>query len=267
MQKPSMNEKIKKVLSLLPWFATTTVVANTSPTEIDNEEFWQRVYDARSSYYESNIGSFPQDILKMGNMTGVWPGGGLFVIHADKIGESIWVYTTFGMTNPDMPASTMLSDYTITKDDQDRVSSYSGTLKSKPKSNSPEGYAGYGYEMLLIAKENAEWPLWFMQWSVNAEILNDAGILERVEKYNGLTIQDIQVGESESVNVLIAKAKKPLPTGVTLPNGKMEFLIATVITDDEMQWSMEHGRDALLEKLIRSGVGQVSDRNRSSVLK
>ncbi|GIU52339.1 hypothetical protein TUM4438_44800 [Shewanella sairae] len=123
------------------------------------------------------------------------------------------------------------------------------------------------HEMLLIAKENSEWPLWFMQWSANAEILNDAGILDRVEKYQGLTVQDIQIGESESVNVLIAKARHPLPTGVNLPNGTMVLLIATVITDDEMEWSIENGREALLAKLIGAGVGQISDRNRKSVLK
>ena len=66
----------------------------------------------------------------------------------------------------------------------------------------------------------------------------------------------------------IAKqGKHPLPPGTQLPNGKLELLVATVITDDEMQWSMENGREALLAKLIKSGVGQVSDRNRKSVFK
>ena len=34
----------------------------------------------------------------------------------------------------------------------------------------------------------------------------------------------------------IAKqGKHPLPPGTQLPNGKLELLVATVITDDEMQ--------------------------------
>jgi len=70
-----------------------------------------------------------------------------------------------------------------------------------------------------------------------------------------------------TINVLIAKAQKPLPTSLTLPNGNMQFLIATVITDEEMQWSIENGHAALLEKLIDSGIGQISDRNRSSIVK
>ncbi|EPS0664231.1 suppressor of fused domain protein [Vibrio parahaemolyticus] len=262
-----MYKKLKKILSVLPWVAVSTTSASNTIPQVDEDAFWQQVYDSRTAYYEKYIGQFPDDILKMGNMTGVWPGGGLFVLQADIIGEGLWAYSTFGMTNPDMPASTMMTDYEIETDDQGRASTYSGTLQSKVQTQSTEGSAGYGYEMLLIAKENAEWPLWFMQWSVNAEIINDAGILDRVEKYQGLTIQDIQVGENEYVNILISKAQHPLPTGVNLPNGKMDLLIATVITDDEMEWSMTNGRSALLAKLIDSGVGQVSERNRKSVVK
>jgi hypothetical protein len=262
-----MNEKLRKILSVLPWVAASTAYASDSTYQVDEDAFWQQVYDSRTTYYEKNIGQFPDDILKMGNMTGVWPGGGLFVLQADKIGKGLWAYTTFGMTNPDMPANTMMADYKIETDGQGRASNYSGTLQNKEQAKSAEDSAGYGYEMLIIAKENADWPLWFMQWSANAEILNDAGILDRVEKHQGLTVQDIQVGENESVNVLIAKAQHPLPTGFILPNGKMELLIATVITDDEMQWSLENGREELLAKLLEFGDGQVSDRNRESVLR
>jgi hypothetical protein len=55
------------------------------------EEFWNQVYDARRDYFESTIGPLPGDILKMLNMTGVWPGGGFFVIPAEKVGPDIWV--------------------------------------------------------------------------------------------------------------------------------------------------------------------------------
>ncbi|MFH7354092.1 suppressor of fused domain protein [Acinetobacter bereziniae] len=64
------------------------------------------------------------------------------------------------------------------------------------------------------------------------------------------------------INVLIAKAQKPLPSAIKLPNGNMQFLVAIVITNEEMQWSMKNGRDALLNKLIDAGVEQISDRKR-----
>jgi hypothetical protein len=105
-----------------------------------------------------------------------------------------------------------------------------------------------------------------LQWAVSAEMLNDVGLLKRVEAYDGLTVEKVGVGGGDSVNVLIAKARPPLPTGTMLPNGTMSLLVATVITDDEMRWSMEHGRGALLERLDRGGVGQVSVRGRASVI-
>jgi hypothetical protein len=236
------------------------------PDEDAQEEFWQSVYAAREKFYRQHIGELPEDILKIGHMFGVWPGGGLFVIPATVLGEDVWVYTTFGFTNPDMPASTSVSDVDVEYDDQGRVVRSSGRLESKERADAPGDAAGYGYEMLVVTRENAEWPLWFLQWACNAEILNDVGILERVETYDGLTVQEIKVGENESVNVLIAKARSPLPPGTTLPNGTMTLLVATVITDDEMQWSMENGRDSLLDKLQGAGIGQFSVRGRRSVL-
>ena len=71
----------------------------------------------------------------------------------------------------------------------------------------------------------------------------------------------------EPVNVLIAKARAPLPTGTQLPNGKMELLVATTITDEEMQWSMTNGRGALLQELYDAGVGQISHPGRPSVVR
>lgn len=200
-------------------------------------------------------------------MFGVWPGGGLHVIPARKISDDAWVYTTFGFTNPDMPASTIVSDVSTETDDLGRITKTRGTLQAKAKAGIIPGAAGYGYELIVVTRENAEWPLWILQWTANAEILNDAGLLDRVNKYGGLTIDSVQVGENESVNLLITKAHQPLPTGSDLPNGKMELLVATVITDEEMRWSMEHGREALLDKLIANGVGQFSVRTRHSVVK
>ena len=262
----------KKIISVLPWFAAGTAgAANPAPAapapEDQADVHWQQVYSAREKYYVEHIGQFPQDILKMGNMIGVWPGGGLFVIPAKKISADAWAYTTFGFTNPDMPASTTMSDVATETDNQGRVTSTTGTLQAKSKATAAEGAAGYGYELLVLTREEAEWPLWILQWTANAEILNDAGILARVNKYGGLTVGEVQAGENESVNLLIAKARKPLPTGSSLPNGNMELLIATVITEEEMNWSMEHGREALLDKLVAAGVGQFSVRGRASVIK
>lgn len=230
------------------------------------EQFWREVYAARQGYYEKHIGRLPDDILKIGHMFGVWPGGGLYIIPATAIGVDVRVHSTFGFTNPDMPAEVSVSDVEVERDDQGRTTRSSGRLQAKQRAEVAQGKAGYGYEICIVTRGDAEWPLWFLQWAANAEILNDAGILERVEKYNGLTVEDIRVGEDDSVNVLIAKAQPPLPGGTELPNGRMDILVATVITTDEMQWSMANSRDALLERLKLAGIGQFSDRSRQSVL-
>jgi hypothetical protein len=226
-----------------------------------DEKLWQEVYAAREKYYESSFGKLPSEIAKMANLIGVWPGGGLMVIPATKLGPDVWVYTTFGFTNPDMPTTITLVD------SKGNNVSRQNTLKRKKNIRTTTNRPGHGYEMLVITKERAEWPLGFLQWVANAEILNDADLLSRVENYGGLTVEEIQVDDAKSINVLIAKAQTPLPSGAALPNGKMELLVATVITEDEMRWSMTNGRSALLAKLQSAGVGQISDLKRKSVLK
>lgn len=260
--------KIKKLINFL--LGLTLLMASTIGFAKESEEKkWQHVYDAREAFYEQNIGKLPNDIMKAPNLFGVWPGGGFYVIPADKIKKGLWVYSTFGLTNSDMPSTMIATDIEVNHNDQGRVISSSSKLEKKSKAMPSSGKAGHGYEVLMIAKENAEWPLWFMQWTGNIVLLNDVDLLARVEKNNGLTVEAVPVGNSENdtINVLIAKAQKPLPTDIKLPNGNMQFLIATVITDEEMQWSIENGRDALLKKLIDSGTGQISDRNRSSIVK
>lgn len=227
------------------------------------EEYWNQVYEARCAYFASTIGPLPSDILKMPNMTGIWPGGGLFVIPAKRVGPDTWAYTTFGFTNPDMPTTVTSSDARFETDAEGRRQMVA-TLQSRGPTPSVPGRAGYGYEILMLTEGRAEWPLSFLQWAVNAEILHDVGLLDRVEKHDGLTVEEIAIGADGAINVLIAKAHPPLPGPVQLPNGALQMLIATTITADEMNWSFDHGRPALLERLVRAGIGQMSDRGRAS---
>jgi hypothetical protein len=230
------------------------------------DQGWQDNYSARQRYFESTIGALPNDILKMLNMTGVWPGGGLFVIPATRWGANLAVYTTFGLTNPDMPTRVRMSGFGLAADGA-RATRAEGKLEPKQPAAAPPGAAGYGYEILVITARDQQWPLAFLQWAVNAEIGNDAGLLSRVEQFDGLTVEKIGVGRGHSIDVLIAKAQPPLPAGTALPAGKMELLVTTVITDEEMQWSMKNGRGALLNKLLEGGVGQISAPGRQSVVR
>ena len=230
------------------------------------DKAWQDNYDARQRYFESTIGPFPKDILTMLNMMGVWPGGGLFVIPAAKLGTNLAVYTTFGLTNQDMPTRVRMSDFTL-QSDGTRATQADSKLQQKQPAPKPLGAAGYGYEIFVVTTRDQEWPLAFLQWAVSAEISKDVGLLSRVEQYGGLTVEKIGVGGGNSVNVLIDKAQSPLPTGTTLPAGRMELLVAVTITDEEMEWSMKNGRRALLDRLREAGIGQISSLSRQSVVK
>lgn len=240
--------------------------AGAAATEMAAEKFWQETYDARQKYFEGTVGPLPNDILKMLNTSGVWPGGGLYAIPAPKVGSGMAIYTTFGFTNPDMPTSVRMTDYKLSSDGN-KATKAEGTLVAKQPAPKRPGAAGYGYEIIVVAPAGLDWPLNLLQWAVNAELTNDVGFLDRVEKYRGLTVEQLNVGASEPLNILVSKALPPLPVGTQLPAGKMEILVITTITSAEMQWSMKNGRDNLLQRLRESGVGQTSKLGRESVVR
>jgi len=229
-----------------------------------NGELWNQVYEARSAFFASTIGPLPNEILKMTSTTGIWPGGGLCVIAASRLGPDIWAYTTFGLTNPDMPTTVMVDDMQIETDAEGRPLQVTATLRPKVPAPSVPGRAGYGYEILMLTNGRAEWPISFLQWAVNAELVDDAGLLDRVERHAGLTVEEIEISAGDPIDVIIAKAQAPLPGPVQLPNGTMQMVVATSITAEEMKWSFGHGRPALLERLARAGIGQISVLGRPS---
>jgi len=216
------------------------------------EDRWLDTLDAREAYFESSVGPLPKGILRIPGTQETWPGGGLLTIPAPRLGTPVTgtdmaVYTTSGFTNSDMPTH-----------------SHRVGFKPGPDENPA---AGYGYELMVVAQQNTDWPLSLLQWAVNEELVNDIGLLDKVEKHGGFTLEQIDVGKSRRINILISKALSPMPTGTQLPAGKMEVLVATAITADEMRWSKDNGAGPLLQKLNDAGVGQVSKLGRGSVVR
>jgi len=231
----------------------------------ENEALWNAVYEARYQCVENKLGELPPDILKIMHLSGTWPGGGLYKFNAAKLSDDLWVYMTFGLTNPDMPTSFCPKEIEV-ENENGLPSRTQFTLEKKKEVPSYPDRCGYGYELMVVTRGEEEWPLWFLQWAVEAELMNDVDILGRVENYNGLTVEDINVGDNGAINVLFQKAQNPFPCKLSLPTGQPSLIIATSITDDEMLWSRNYGRDKLFEKLGTSGVGQISDINRASIL-
>lgn len=234
--------------------------------EKSQEVLWQTTYDARQQYFERTVGPLPNDILKMLNMTGVWPGGGLYVIPAPSVGSGMAIYTTFGLSNPDMPTSARMVDFKVSPEGKSATQA-GGRLEAKQPAPKRPGAAGYGYEIMVVAPAGLDWPLNLLHWAVKAELANDVGFLDRVEKYRGLTVERLDVGAPEPLNILVSKARPPLPVGTQLPAGTMEILVITTISAAEMQWSRQNGRDTLLQRLHDAGVGQVSELGREDVVR
>ena len=239
------------------------------PAPAQEENHWQEVYAFRAHLFEQHFGPLPTDILKIMDLSVVWPGGGLYAIPTKIAGESGFIYSTFGLSNPDMPTTMEWADvqFTSGSSGNQRTVGFEGKIRKKVNPRPRTERPGYGYELVVLAKENAEWPLWLLQWAAKAELLKDADFLGVVEKHQGITVEQISIGKGKSVNLLISKAQSPLPEHLVLPSGKMELLVATLITDDEMAWSLTNGRNNLLTELQKAGVGQKSVLDRTSVVR
>lgn len=167
-----------------------------------------------------------------------------------------------------MPTSVAIKEgsYQQSKDEMGRVIDDRMELVYKQPHVLPAGLAGYGHELLIMTYEPVEWALWILQWAVGAELIHDIEFLDRVVNNDGLTIEQVKIDYDRYANIFINLAEPPLPTHLALPNGEVRFLVITMITDAEMQFSFEHGRKALLERLKQQGNWQIADLNRPSVV-
>ncbi|MDO4775973.1 MAG: suppressor of fused domain protein [Cardiobacteriaceae bacterium] len=227
-----------------------------------NENLADDVIRAREAAYAQHFGALPADILKMANLVGRWPGGGIYKIASTgNDGRPRWVYVSSGLANPGIPA--LAGENSVTHDGEGRVAGIHAHLQGDG-SFLPAN--GFGYEILVIAEEDAEWPLMLLQWAINAEFSHRLSLLEQVEQYQGVSVGDVATGDGGDADLLIHKAQAPLPASLHLPNGEIPLLVITTITKPELDWSLQHGRDALLQQLLASPVGQTSFLSRESVL-
>jgi Suppressor of fused protein (SUFU) len=228
----------------------------------------QLVSDARAAIYERHLGPLPAEVVTLHNLTGVWPGGCLVQIVGGALG-GLSVTATFGLSDPGMPAAARVEQYQVREDDGPGGHTRELTTRlvpRQPRQVAP-GLAGYGYELLVLTPRQEFWPLMFLNWAVPAEILYDARILEGLSGDGLLSIEGIDLGDGLWSDFLVAPPDGLFPADHELPNGTVRLLVATAITRDELEFALEHGRPALMERLLASGQGQVSVRGRESVLK
>jgi hypothetical protein len=240
----------------------TFLVPDAMPRGTETErEMWQAVYHARVAFFEEHFGKLPENIQKLMNLTGVWPGGGIFQIEA----KDSFVTTSFGLSNVDMPTDVLPTNAQHTAHGNEM--SFSATLSSRTPRWMPAERAGYGFEVAIITREPAAWALLPVSWFVQMEILKDIELLDRVEEIGAVTVEELRTGHgNETADFIVAPARAPLPESASLPNGKMRLLVATRITRDEMKFALAKGQPALLERLASAGVGHTSDLSRASVV-
>lgn len=228
------------------------------------EAAWNAVYAAREAFYAEHFGRIEGDVYKMMNLMGIWPGGCLVQVAGGPSG--IVTSSTFGLTNPDMPATCRVEDYEVELDEEGRPAKYGGRLVRREPRPVPEGTPGYGYELLIFTRAADRWPLAVLDRLVSAEILRDLDLLGRVEKYDGMTIEDLALDADRRSDFFIAPLRTLAPSTISLPNGAAKLLVGTTITREEMNFSFDAGRAALLERLLSSPTGQVSVLDRDSVV-
>ena len=249
----------KKLLNTLGiGLASHSSSAATAPVEHDTLD---AVIRAREAAYYEYFGELPADILKMADLMGRWPGGGIYKIRHNTPDGVRWIYISSGLANPGIPVTH--GDSQVNHDEHGRIDSIHATVQGTGETLPA---TGFGYEILLISETEADWPLIILQWAIHAEFKHRVGLLDRVLHYEGVTVSDIPIGEEETVNLLIHRAQPPLPEHLVLPNGHIPLLVITTITHEEMNWSLQEGRQALLEALLASDVGQISRRQRASVV-
>jgi hypothetical protein len=217
---------------------------------------WDIVYAAREKLFAKYFGPITGDVQKLMNLTGTWPGGCL--VQIQSIALQCWVTSSFGLTNSDMPATTCPQQYRA-EEPGGQVTQHSMTIVSRPPRAVPAGLAGYGYEMLVLTRRQERWPLMFLNWAVQMEILRDVDFLDRVHQYGGVTVQDIAIGDGVMADFLVAPIQDPTPSKVDLPNGSMAFLVATRITREQMEFGRKQGGRALLQQIMQSPWGQISE--------
>jgi hypothetical protein len=231
------------------------------PDDVD-PELWRAVMQARSDFLQQQFGALPTELHQLATVSTIWPGGGICQLPAPKL-NNLGVCTTFGLSNLGMPPS-MTIDETQPQNAPAHL-----RFKPRPPREIPPGFAGFGYEILVLTPRLESWPMLTLGWFAEMEILNDADLLANVAANNGISVSGVPLGDGSQVGCfLIQPACSPILARVNLPNGLMHILTATWITQDEFEFSTttEDARWDLLNRLLAAGVGPVSTIDRPSII-
>jgi Suppressor of fused protein (SUFU) len=230
--------------------------------KVHDDAIWQKVYDEREEFFEKNFGPIPTDIQKL--MTVLWPGGGIWDFEKSSIsGKRVLV--SCGLSNPDMPGGAKVAEFERV-DTQDGNKTFNTKLARTIPRYVPPEWSGYGYEVAVIADHSDNRAMGVLTWIVEGELNHDGNYFGLLQKYGGLTVQDMGLFDGSKSDFLFYQAIDPIPASVPLSSGLMQLVIATSITRAERDFAKEKGCSELVKRLFSAGVGQVTDFNRKSVV-
>jgi tetratricopeptide (TPR) repeat protein len=227
------------------------------------DQFWEPVLQARSDIHEAIFGELPEQCMELENLGSVWSGG---VFQQQSAALGCCVSGTFGLSDPDMPTF-------VSMEIQSSGEHYEGEYLVKTSNIMLEprvpvgtrlGLAGYGYELFVLTAEESEWPILFLSWAVQSELLSDIGLIPQILAERTCTLESVFIEGEGDLHFLVARARG-FESVHQLPNGELNLLVATRISRPEMEFAHARGGDELLNKLYEGNIGQLSILDRPNV--
>lgn len=150
------------------------------------------------------------------------------------------------------------------------TSARSNPWQLEPEAYDPNGVSGAGVEFLFAVTEPGDWAILFLQNMLAYDLLLGAGRFGRREPFvpgDQIPLHSpIDGREACEIRNAIVFKTEGLPSGFSLPSGRVEFLVFTGVTDQEIDFSKTESVSALVDRLRRADAFPVTDPSRTSVI-
>jgi Suppressor of fused protein (SUFU) len=215
---------------------------------MDLEEVWrireEEVYPALFSSRGRGIFTLPPSIFDKIFGQAIdprWPFYGVFEF-APVEERTHWIYVTSGYSNP---------------------------WEQEPEEYDATAESGAGVEFLLQTSEGGDWAIRRLQHLLAYDLLLSAGRYpDRPPLIEGTRIAlraPINGEDGCLVRNMVAVEPEGVPTGFSLPSGKVEFLAFTGATDAEIEFAKQNRSAKLIEALRAAGYHPVTNPRRPSL--
>lgn len=218
--------------------------------EMDLEEVWrireEDIYpslfgETRKGIYTLTPGIFERR-FSGAEIEPSWLFYGVFEFAPTEARPS-WLYVTSGRSNP---------------------------WDDEPDAYDPEGQSGDGVEFLLASTVQGNWAISLLQIVLAYDLLLSVGHFpdgERIGPGHRIPLNAPIDGRAEcALRHVFVSQPDVLPTGFSLPSGRVDFLTFTGATDDEIGFARQHSTSALIDILREKRAYPATDPARRSAI-